>query len=88
MEKEINSIQIRLKPAQFVAMCRCVKDDFEAYYQNCLEDIYAEHSNELDRMEEDLDLLEGLLPYIMSESTVDAIKLLIAEFEGKISEVA
>lgn len=88
MEREINSLQIRLKPERFVAMCRCVKDDFYAYYDACSEDPYADHSEDLDRMEEDLDLLEGLLPYIRDKSTDDAIRVLLADFRSKIAEVA
>ena len=88
MEREIHSVQIRLKPDQFVSMCRCVKDDFDAYYQACLDDPYEDHSADLDRMEEDLDLLEGLLPSIGDKSTDDAIRLLLAEFKAKISKVA
>ena len=88
MEREINSIQIRLKPSQFVAMCRCVREDFEAYYGACVDEPYEDHSDDLDRMEEDLDLMEALLPCIGDKSTDDAISLLIADFRARIAEVA
>ena len=88
MEREINRIQIRIKPGQFVAMCRCVKDDFDAYYGACLDEPYEDHSEDLDRMEEDLDLLEALLPYIGDKSTSDGIQLILADFRAKIAEVA
>lgn len=88
MEREILSVQIRLKPSQFVAMCRCVKDDFDAYYAECMDDPYGDNSDRLDRMEEDLDLLEGLLPYIRDKSTDDAIQLLISQFKDKLAEAS
>ena len=86
MEREIASVQIRLKPDQFVSMCRCVKDDFYAYYDACMDDPYADNTERLDRMEEDLSLLEGLLPYLRSQSTEDAIRLAISDFRDKIAE--
>ena len=86
MEKDLGPIQIKLSPSRFVSMCRCVKDDFYAYYQECMDDPYADNTERLDRMEEDLDLLEGLLPYLRSQSTEDSIRLAIADFRDKIAE--
>ena len=88
MEREIRSLSIRLSPEDFVTLCRCVNDDFETYYDQCKLEPYEDNSDLLDRMEADLDLLEGLLPYISSQSTTDAILLLLADFKKKIAEVA
>ena len=88
MEREINRVILKLKPEAFATLCRCVADDFEAYYQNCGEDPYADHTDDLDRMEADLDLLQDLLPSIASKSTDDMIELIVADFKRKIAEVA
>ena len=88
MEREIRSLSIRFSGAQFVSLSRCVIDDFEAYYQQCLDDPYADHSDELDRMEEDIDLLSATLPAIASEETEFEIRKTLADFKGKVAEIA
>lgn len=88
MQREMRPITPTLSPERFVTMCRCVKDDFEDRYLFCKDNPYEDCSDDLDAMEEDLDLLEGLLPYLGSESTDESIKGLIADFRRKIAEVA
>lgn len=88
MEREMRSVEIRLSPECFAAACRCAKDDFEAYYQACLADPFEDHSDDLDRMEEDLALIQALLPAISNEETEFEIKKLISSFRSKIAEVA
>ena len=86
MERSMRPIQVTLKPERFVAMCRCVKDDFEAYCAECQEYPDEDNSRQLDRMEEDIDLLEGLLPYLRSEKTEEGIRLEIAKLKDKLKE--
>ena len=88
MEKELNSVNPKLTPMQYATLCRCVKDDFNYYYEQCNADPYADHSDELDRMEEDVDLMEALLHSLKSEAAEYQIKLVIADFLAKIAEVA
>ena len=88
MEREIRSLSIRFSGEQFVALCRCIVDDFNAWYEGCLEDPYGDHMGALDKMEEDLDLLQATLPTISSEETEFEIRKTIAEFKSKIAEVA
>lgn len=87
MEKEITSLQIRLSPNRFVTMCRCVKNDFLCWYDYCREGPDEDNTEALDRMEEDIDLLEGLLPCLRSQSTDEAIQLTLADFRRKLAEV-
>lgn len=88
MEREIRSLSVRFSGAQFVALCRCIIDDFNAWYDGCQEDPYGDHTEALDRMEEDLDLLQATLPAISSEETEFEIRKTIADFNSKIAEVA
>lgn len=87
MEKEARAVDVRLKPEAFVTVCRCIKDDFEAWYQACLEDPFADNSANLDRMEEDLEAMKALLPAVSSETTDIEIRKILAEFADKIAEV-
>lgn len=86
MEKEISALLIRFTPERFVVLCRCVKDDFEAWAQSCEDDPYEDHSEALDRMEEDIDLLASLLPHIRSRETEEAIEVTLAGFRRKLEE--
>lgn len=88
MERDFRPITVTLSPERFVALCRCVKDDFETRYAYCLEQLYEDNSADLDAMEEDIDLLEGVLPHLGSESTDETIRGLIADFKRKLAEVA
>lgn len=80
-------MKIDLSKGQANAMLRCVADDFLSYYHACQDDPYADNSDNLDRMEEDLDLLEGLLPQM--SNTIegnDAAAIVIADFKRKLAE--
>ena len=88
MERDLGKLTITLSPSQFADLCRCVKDDFEAYYAQCQEEPFEDHSEELDRMEEDLSLIQAALPAIESDKTEFAIQQIIADFKAKIREVA
>jgi hypothetical protein len=88
MEKELNAINPKLTPMQYSTLCRCVRDDFYYYYDQCNADPDADHSDDLDRMEEDVDLMEALLHSLKSEAAEEQIKIVIADFLSKIAEVA
>jgi hypothetical protein len=86
MQREIGTLSIRLSEMEFSFLCRCIKDDFEYYYQLCMEDPYQDNAQSLDRMSEDLILMEKALACVRSESTEFTISQTIAEFKRKIAE--
>lgn len=81
-------IQLKVTPEAYATIGRCIKEDFDAAYEACKEDPFADNSDLLDRMEEDADAMKSLLWQIGGNIPVDAIEHEVAGMTRKIAEVS